>query len=175
MIGCHRRHFHAGKRGGKVKERRRYGTAELPGNGDEDALCTRQTTQRKDQRDSSSYKRWVADRAISWGPDLSSDPSRHRPTIIRRFGFAKQTSRLDRPMYVEDPRDEFRLIDVISTRTVLRFTLRSLLPVGHRLWRQGCAQKRQARWRLWRRSKVVPRPRRSVGISPPETLRGGDA
>jgi hypothetical protein len=80
-------------------ERRRYSTAELPGNGDEDALCPRQTRHRKNQRDPSSYKRWVADPAISWPQDLSSDPSRHRTTIIRRFGFAKQTSRLDRPMY----------------------------------------------------------------------------
>jgi hypothetical protein len=101
-----------------------------------------------DQRDPSSYRRWVAGPAISWPQDLSSDPSRHRTTIIRRFGFAKQTSRLDRPCTVEDARDGFRLIDDTSLRTVLRFTLRSLLPVGQNrrarggwLWRKGCPKR----------------------------------
>jgi hypothetical protein len=61
MIGFRRRQFHAGKRRGNGN-----GPAELPGSGDEDALRIRQTKQRKDHRDPSSYRRWVADRAISW-------------------------------------------------------------------------------------------------------------
>jgi hypothetical protein len=95
MIGSHRLRFQVGKR-----RRDGKGTAALQHGG---AASKKATTlfahaELSIERISGIQllRRWAPDRAISL--DLSVDPSRHRTTIIRRFGFVKQTSRLDRFM-----------------------------------------------------------------------------